>query len=60
MHEKGDLVRRPGDEAVGVVTARKERGVAGSDVTYFEWIEVTYQNGIVLRAAPSNFEKVTT
>jgi len=55
---KGDRVRREKDTHIGTVTKIKERGVAGSAVTYTEWVEVTYDNGMVVYAEPRAFEKV--
>jgi len=55
---KGDRARKSGETHVGIVIAVRERGVAGSAVTYTQYIEVEYQNGIVVRGDPSFFEKV--
>ena len=51
-------LRRGRDTQVGVITARKERGVAGSDVTYFEWIEITYDDGSTHQYPPSAIEVI--
>jgi len=56
--KRGDRVRRRNDPHIGTVVKIKERGVAGCAVTYAEWIEVEYDNGIIVRGAPSLFEKI--
>ena len=55
--KKGDKARKYGDTYYGTVTNVRERGVAGSAVTYHEWIEITYPNGMTLKGPPSSFEK---
>ena len=55
---RGDRVRRRNDPHVGTIVKIKERGVAGSAVTYFEWVEVEYDNGIIARGDPRLFEKI--
>ena len=55
---RGDKVRKRRDTQVGTVIGLKERGVAGSAVTYLEYIEVEYEDGTVVRAEPNHFEKV--
>ncbi len=56
--KRGDRVRRRGDIHIGVVVNLRERGVAGSAVTYAEWIEVEYKNGMIVRGDPGIFELV--
>ena len=55
---KGDKAKRVNEQYVGAVTIVRERGVAGCAVTYTEWIEVTYPNGMTTKGDPSLFEKV--
>jgi peptide methionine sulfoxide reductase MsrA len=55
---KGDRVVSRDGSYVGTVTRIKERGVAGSDTTYVEWIEVTYDNGLIVQSDPSSFTAV--
>ena len=55
---RGDKVTRRGDVHVGIITNLRERGVAGSAVTYNEWVEVTYDNGTVVKGNPLLFIKV--
>ena len=54
----GERVRNRRDMRIGTVTARKERGVAGSSTTYFEWVEVTYEDGTTAKYPPSSLEVV--
>jgi len=54
----GDNVQRKGEAKVGVVTSMRVRGVAGSTATYIDWIEVTYQNGTVIKGLPFSFSVV--
>jgi hypothetical protein len=56
--KKGDRAKRINEEHAGVVTAIRERGVAGCAVTYIEWIEVTYTNGMTTRGDPRLFVEV--
>jgi hypothetical protein len=56
--KKGDRVKKRGEPHVGVVIVVRERGVAGSAVTYTQYIEVEYENGITIRGEPNYFEKV--
>jgi hypothetical protein len=55
---KGDRVRKGTDPYIGIVVTVRERGVAGSAVTYTQYIEVEYENGIIIRGEPHCFEKV--
>ena len=55
---RGDKVTRRNETYVGVITNLRERGVAGSAVTYLEWVEVTYDNGTVVKGDPAYFTKV--
>ena len=55
---KGDRAKRINEEYIGVVTSLRERGVAGSAVTYVEWVEVTYPNGMIVKGDPAFFVKV--
>lgn len=55
---KGDEVKRINEEHTGTVTTVRERGVAGSAVTYTDWIEVTYPDGLIVRGSPQLFIKV--
>ena len=55
---KGDEVKRINEDYAGIITTLRERGVAGSAVTYVEWIEVTYPNGMIMKGDPCLFEKV--
>ena len=54
----GERVRGRKDNRIGTVTARKERGVAGCSSAYFEWIEVTYDDGTTAKYSPSSLEVV--
>ena len=56
--KRGDRVRRRGDIHIGVVVNLRERGVAGSAVTYAEWIEVEYKDGTIVKGDPGIFEIV--
>lgn len=56
--KRGDKVKHIQDSYVGSVTNIKERGVAGSSVTWIEWVEVSCENGIVVKADPSFFKLV--
>ena len=53
--KKGDRVQRKNDLCTGTVAQIKERGVAGSAVTYIDWIKVAFDNGMVEKAQPYQF-----
>ena len=53
--KRGDRVIHIRDNIAGVVVSIKERGVAGSDVTYIEKIEVQLDNGMILFDSPDCF-----
>ncbi len=55
---KGDRVRKRGDQHIGTIIQLRERGVAGSAVTYVVWIMVQYDNGMTIKGDPIGFEKV--
>ena len=55
--KRGDKVRKRNELHIGTIVAIKERGVAGCGVTYIEWIEVAYPNGMIVRGDPSSFEE---
>ena len=56
--KKGHRAKRRNDSYVGIVVKIKERGVAGSAVTYVDWIEIEYDNGMIVRGDPNLFERV--
>jgi hypothetical protein len=56
--KKGDRVQHRIDSHVGTITDLRERGVAGCAVTYLEWVEVTYDNGMITKGVPNSFKLV--
>ena len=56
--KRGDRVRHVKDSFLGVVANIKERGVAGSSVTWVEWIEVMCDNGLIVKAEPNKFRLI--
>jgi hypothetical protein len=56
--KRGDRACHKQDSRVGKVTRIKERGVAGSAVTYIEWIEITYVDGTTVKDDPLRFKVV--
>jgi len=51
--KRGMRARLLKQEAVGTITNVRERGVAGSNVTYITLIEITYSTGLVIKCEPS-------
>ena len=56
--KRGDKVVSTKDSFVGIVTNIKERGTAGSDVTFIEKLTVTLENGLIVTGYPSEFKLV--
>ena len=58
IYRVGDLVQHNSSKDVGVVTAVRIRGAAGSTATYVDWVEVTYENGSIIKRDPCCFTAV--
>jgi len=56
--QKGDRVSHHRNGFIGTVISVKERGVAGSDVTWIEKVEVALDNGVVMFESPDNFRLI--
>ena len=56
--QRGDRVKHYRDSRFGTITATKEQGVAGSAVTYLEWVDVAFDDGTTQRAPPGYFKLV--
>tara|TARA_B100000579_G_C22041549_1_gene492863 strand:+ start:115 stop:318 length:204 start_codon:yes stop_codon:yes gene_type:complete len=55
--QRGDRVQHTIENIVGIITNIKERGVAGSSTTYREWIEITCDNGMIIKVTPEVLSK---
>jgi|TARA_R110001583_G_scaffold5598_7_gene30075 hypothetical protein len=56
--KKGDRVQDKRDYCFGVIKSVKERGVAGSAVTYISLLEVVYDDGTFGSGDPSYYRAV--